>query len=565
MGNISKKAIWALMASIVCFYIVNKAVYAFNCSDGTAIDKTLSAFALQSLVNSPLSISFGRYELFFSGIASFTAFAISLQPFSAGHQGKEYGTARWGQKHDIAPLKNPEFSQNILLTSTEWISINGRPSKRGRASNANRNANVMVIGGSGSGKSRYAIKPQIAQMNASYIVTDPKGQLFHETAGMLQENGYKISVLNLVERDKTSYYNPFKYIKTADDILKLINNIIKNTNPPEQHSQDPFWEKSETALLEAIFGYIVMELPEEERDIETAMQLLANARGDESQGSTLDFLFEILKEKNPDHFAVKQYEIFKFAAPQTAQSILVSVGVRLAPFNIESISKIFSKDTLSLDTLGDEKRALYIIISDTDTSFSFIAAMVFQQLFDSLIRKADSNSGGRLKVPVMCLLDEFANIGQIPGFPTLISTIRSRNIGAMICLQGLSQLKAMYEKNWETITGNCDSLLYLGGMEQATIKYISEMCGKQTISSQSTSQSRGGESGSFSVSKQSLGRELITEGELATLAADTCILKISRLNPFLSRKYPLEKHPNYKLLADYDSSKYFRFEDIKKQ
>jgi type IV secretion system protein VirD4 len=557
-----QRAFVGLLAALAAAYCAGRASCAFRAAGGSLANGLGAALSLSSFWPVRLS-GLGRGD----ALPSLAGFAAALLAwlYSFGWSdslffGKEYGTARWGGPKDSRPLKNPDFSQNILLTETEWLSLPGMPPKKG-GGEGSRNSNVLVIGGSGSGKSRYAIKPQIAQMNASYIVTDAKGSLFHETGRMLIDAGYRLRLLNLVDRAHSHGYNPFAYIETEDDILKLVTNIIGNTNgeAQEKSSRDPFWDKAETALMEALFGYLVFELRPEDRSMPSVMRLLEQAEAREGEMSTLDVMFMELDIETS--FAAKQYRLFKFASDTTAKSILVSVGVRLSAFNIGSVSRIFSSDDMALDRIGEEKTALFVILSDTDHSFNFIAAMLFQQLFDALVRRADSTPGGKLPMPVMCLLDEFANIGQIPGFPILISTIRSRNIGALICLQGLSQLKSRYEASWETIAGNCDSLLFLGGMEQSTIKYMSEVCGRQTVRSQSRSEQKG-QSGSTSVSMQSVGRELITESEISTLGGRDCILKISRVSPFLSRKYPLEKHPNYRLLSDANPKAWLAFEDV---
>jgi type IV secretion system protein VirD4 len=588
----SNKAVFTLLTllSIVLFYNVNRYAVLFSAAEGPIdiVMRVNLAFKnlTPSLLSQPFYISFSSFPFMGGLIAVGLTWAFASQGlFNENPEviGKEHGSAKWGSPKDIKPFIHSDPVQNIILTETERLSIT-ETMKRTKLDDFNRNNNILCVGGSGTGKSRFVIKPQLLQMYGSYVITDPKGILFHECGKMLQDNGYTIKVFDLVNRVETDHYNPFNYIRSTDDILKLINNIISNTNPKGNSGGEPFWEKAETALLEAIFGFLFLEIDIEQRTMSTVMSILE--LGDEyvpieeetpvlgvpkpsveqelqSRPHTqLDLMFETL-EARPDHFALKQYKIFKFAAEETARSILISVGVRLSAFNIETIRNIVDSDTINLEEIGSHKTALFVVMSDTDSSFNFLAAMLFQQLFDSLVFKADHNTekGGKLDFPVMCLLDEFSNIGQIPNFHVLISTIRSRNMGALICLQGLSQLKTHYKDSWETIAGNCDAFLYLGGMEESTIRYISTLCGKQTISSRSHNETKG-PNASYSVNTSLLGRDLLTPDEVATMKGRQCILKISRCYPFFSKKFVVESHPNYKYLADYDKSNWFDFKNI---
>lgn len=424
--------------------------------------------------------------------------------------------------------------------------------KRTSYDDFNRNKNTLIVGGAGSGKTRYYIKPNICQMHSSYIITDPKGILIHETGKMLMDNGYNVKVFDLINREKSDKYNPFNYLRTADDILKLINNLIANTNYKNNKNAGDFWEKAEIALLEALFGYILFEAPKEDQNMGTVMEMLRLAEvreENESFKSPLDILFEDLKNKNSEHFAVKQYDIFKLGAGKTLKSILISVGVRLSAFNIESIRNLVSADTLDLDMIGSEKTALFIIIPDTDKSFNFLAAMLFQQMFDTLVYKADNEYKGKLPFHVRCLMDEFSNIGQIPMFEVLVSTIRSRAISVNIVLQNLAQIKSLYKDTWEVIIGNCDSFLFLGGTDQTTLEYVSKNIGKTTIDNRNISESKG-TTASISVNNQILGRDLITADEIGRMKGRKCILKLRGCNPFYSKKYELERHKRFKLLSD---------------
>ena len=469
--------------------------------------------------------------------------------------GEEYGSARWGKYRDIRAFVDKKKEYNILLTKTESMSLSGRM-KITRNDNFNRNKNVVVVGGAGSGKTRFYVKPNLMQMHSSYVVSDSKGLLLAETGKMFEEAGYRIKIFDLIHRKNTDQYNPFQYIQNEDDILKIVNNLIKNTTNPNKKGGDDFWEKAETALLMAVFSYLIQEVTPEDRTLGNVIELvrLADIK-EEVPGyvSPLDILFNDLEEKDPTNFAVAQYKIFKLSGDKTTKSILVSLGVRLSPFDIPSIKELVSQDTLELDTVGDEKTILYILLPDTDTSFNFLASMMYQQLFDMLVYKADNIYKGRLPCHVRCILDEFANIGQIPDFEKVISVIRSREISTNVILQNISQLKTLYKDTWETIIGTSDVFLYLGGMEQSTHEYISKLLGKSTIEQRNTSVTKGS-SGSFNESFQKLGRNLLDPDEVASLKGQECILKIRGVHPFLSKKYDIVKHKNYKKLGDVTES-----------
>ena len=499
-------------------------------------------------------------------------------------KGIEYGSARWGTAADIAPYIDPVPDWNIPLTRTESLTMTSRPKQPKYA----RNKNILVIGGSGSGKTRFFVKPSIMQMHSSYVITDPKGQLLKETGKMLlhgapklDENGkpvrdrhgriiyepYRIKVLNTINFSKSMKYNPLAYVRSEKDILKLVNVIIANTKGDGEKSSEDFWVKAERLLYCALIGYIWYEAEPEERNFITLLDLLnaCEAReDDETYKSPVDILFDDLAKKQPDHFAVKQYVKFKMAAGKTLKSILVSCGARLAPFDIKELRDIMTEDELELDTMGDRKTALFLIMSDTDTTFNFVIAMLQSQLFNLLCDKADDFYNGRLPVHVRCLLDEFANIGQIPNFDKLIATIRSREISASIILQSQSQLKTIYKDAADTIVGNCDSTLFLGGKEKGTLKEISELLGKETIDSLSQSENRGAQT-SHGLSYQKLGKELMTQDEIAVMDGGKCILQLRGVRPFFSDKYDLTKHPRYKYLSDADKKNVFDVERYMKR
>ena len=493
------------------------------------------------------SYIYGILPVFIYGLIIFYHFTDT----DIRRSGEEYGSARWGKPKDIAPYIDKAKEFNIPLTDTESLSLSGRM-KITAKDNFNRNKNVVVVGGAGSGKTRFFVKPNLMQMHSSYVVSDSKGLLLSETGKMFEEAGYKIKIFDLINRENSHQYNPFKYIRNEDDILKVVNNLIKNTTNKNKQGGDDFWEKAETALLMAIFSYLIDCVNEEDQTLANVLHLvrLADIPEDEpGYVSPLDVMFNELEELVPGHFGVGQYKIFKLSGDKTTKSILVSLGVRLAPFDIPSIQRLVEKDTLQLDTIGDEKTILYILLSDTDTSFNFLASMMYQQLFDSLVWKADNIYKGRLPVHVRCLLDEFANIGQIPDFEKVIAVIRSREISTNVILQNISQLKTLYKDTWETIMGTSDTLLYLGGMEQSTHEYMSKLLGKQTIKQENMSISRGNQ-GSYSQNFQKVGRALLEPDEVASLKGQECLLKIRGCAPFLSKKYNIEKHKNYKKLGD---------------
>ena len=469
----------------------------------------------------------------------------------------EYGSARWGKSEDIAPYIDPDFRNNVILTQTERLTMNSRPKDPKTA----RNKNVLVVGGSGSGKTRYFVKPQIMQMHSSYCITDPKGSLICETGKLLERNGYRIKVLNTINFKKSMRYNPFSYIHSEKDILKLVTCLMQNTKG-DGKGGDPFWEKAEQLLYTALIGYIWLEAPEEERNFNTLIEMINSMEvreDDENFENSVDLIFKDLRAKNPNHFAVRQYAKFKLSAGKTAKSILVSCGARLAVFDIPELREVTAYDELELDTLGDRKTALFLIMSDTDDSFNFLISMCYTQLFNLLCEKADDVYGGRLPVHVRCLIDECANIGQIPKLEKLVATIRSREISACLILQAQSQLKAIYRDNADTIIGNMDSRLFLGGSEPTTLKELSSALGKETIDIANSSENRGKEV-SHGLSYQKLGKDLASVDELAVLDGGKCILQLRGVRPFLSDKYDITKHPNNKYLSDADPKNNFDIE-----
>ena len=474
-------------------------------------------------------------------------------------KGMEYGSARWGCAEDIKPYADPVFENNVLLTQTERLTMNSRPKQPKYA----RNKNILVIGGSGSGKTRFFVKPNLMQMHSSYVVTDPKGTVLLECGKLLQQKGgYRIKVLNTINFKKSMKYNPFAYLRSEKDILKLVNTIIANTKGEGEKSSEDFWTKAEKLYYTALIGYIWYEAPDEEKNFTTLLEMInaSEAReDDEDFQNPVDLTFERLEEKDPEHFAVKQYKKYKLAAGKTAKSILISCGARLAPFDIKELRDLMETDEMELDTIGDRKTALFVIISDTDDTFNFVVSILYTQLFNLLCDKADDKYGGRLPVHVRCLLDEFANIGQIPKFEKLIATIRSREISASIILQSQSQLKAIYKDNADTIVGNCDTTLFLGGKEKTTLKEISEILGKETIDSFNTSETRGREL-SHGLNYQKLGKELMTQDEIAVMDGGKCILQLRGVRPFFSDKFDITKHPNYKYLSDADKKNTFDME-----
>ena len=474
----------------------------------------------------------------------------------------EYGSARWGKPEDIAPYVDPKFENNVILTQTERLMMSNRPKDPKTA----RNKNVLVVGGSGSGKTRFFIKPNLMQLHSSYVVTDPKGSIAVECGKLMLRNGYKVKIFNSINFKKSHHYNPFAYIHSEKDILKLVTTLIANTKG-DGKSGDDFWQKAETLLYTALIGYIHYEAPEEEQNFATLIEFI-NAmevrEDDETFENNVDLAFKELAQREPNHFAVRQYKKYKLAAGKTAKSINISCGARLAPFDIQELREITMYDELELDTLGDRKTALFLIMSDTDTTFNFVIAMLQSQLFNLLCDKADDVYGGRLPVHVRCLLDEFANIGQIPNFDKLIATIRSREISASIILQSQSQLKTIYKDAADTIVGNCDSTLFLGGKEKSTLKEISELLGKETIDLYNQSENRGSQV-SHGLSYQKLGKELMTQDELAVMDGGKCIFMLRGVRPFLSDKYDLTRHPNYRYTADADPKNVFDMERYMKK
>lgn len=473
-------------------------------------------------------------------------------------QGKEYGSARWGNKKDIEPYMDEKFQNNILLTQTERLTMNGRPANLKYA----RNKNVLVIGGSGSGKTRFYVKPNLMQMHSSYCVTDPKGTIVLECGKMLEDNGYEIKILNTINFKKSMRYNPFAYIRSEKDILKLVQTIIANTKGEGEKAGEDFWVKAEKLYYTALIGYIFYEAPFEEKNFATLLDMIDASEvreDDETYMNPIDRLFEALEKREPTHFAVKQYKKYKLAAGKTAKSILISCGARLAPFDIQELRELMIEDELELDTLGDRKTALFVIISDTDDTFNFVVSIMYSQLFNLLCDKADDEYGGRLPIHVRCLLDEFANIGLIPKFEKLIATIRSREISASIILQAQSQLKAIYKDNADTIVGNCDSTLFLGGKEKTTLKELSETLGKETIDLYNTSETRSNQK-SFGLNYQKTGKELMSQDEITVMDGGKCIFQLRGVRPFLSDKFDITKHKNYKLLEDYDKKNLFDIE-----
>ena len=473
-------------------------------------------------------------------------------------QGVEYGSARWGTAKDIEPYVDPVFENNVLLTATERLMMSGRPKQPKYA----RNKNILVIGGSGSGKTRFFVKPNLMQMHSSYVVTDPKGTVLVECGKMLSKNNYRIKVLNTINFAKSMHYNPFAYIRSEKDILKLVNTIIVNTKGEGQQASEDFWVKAEKLYYTALIAYIWYEAPEEEQNFSMLIDLVdaSEAReDDENFKNPVDLMFDELEQKDPNHFAVRQYKKYKLAAGKTAKSILISCGARLAPFDIAELRELMSYDELELDLVGDRKTALFVIISDTDDTFNFIVSIMYTQLFNLLCDRADDVYGGRLPIHVRCLLDEFANIGQIPKFEKLIATIRSREISASIILQSKSQLKAIYKDNADTIEGNCDTTLFLGGKEKTTLKEIAEILGKETIDLYNTSDTRGSQR-SYGMNYQKTGKELMSQDEIAVMDGGKCILQVRGVRPFFSNKYDICKHKNYKYLSDYDKKNTFDIE-----
>ena len=559
MTEETKKQILLHLPYLFFVYLFDKIAQGFRLSYGADLGTKLLLFpkSLTEAFSSPF-ISFHLTDLLIGVMA---AALIRLAVYVKGknakkyRKGTEYGSARFGNKKDIKPYTDPVFRNNIPLTKTECITMSSRPKNPKYA----RNKNILVVGGSGSGKTRFFVKPSLMQMHSSYVVTDPKGELLLSCGKLLKRGGYKIKVLNTINFKKSMRYNPFAYIRSEKDILKLVNTIIMNTKGDGEKAAEDFWTKSERLFYSALIGYIFYEAPEEEKNFTTLLEMInaSEAREDDPEfQSPVDLMFQRLEEKDPEHFAVRQYKKFLLSAGKTRSSILISCGARLAPFDIRELRELLEKDEMELDTIGDRKTALFVIISDTDDTFNFVVSILYTQLFNLLCDKADDVYGGRLPVHVRCLLDEFANIGQIPKFEKLIATIRSREISASIILQSQSQLKAIYKENADTITGNCDSFLFLGGKEKTTLKDVSEILGKETIDSFNTSETRGREL-SHGLNYQKLGKELMTQDEIAVMDGGKCILQIRGVRPFFSDKYDITAHPNYKYLSDYDKKNSF--------
>jgi type IV secretion system protein VirD4 len=501
----------------------------------------------------PLDLLIG----FFCGAGLRLAVYLRSKNAKKYRHGMEYGSARWGTPKDIEPFQAPKFADNIILTKTERLMMSNRPPDPKNA----RNKNVLVVGGSGSGKTRFWLKPNLLQCHSSYVVTDPKGSIVVECGNALLKNGYKVRILNTINFKKSMHYNPFAYVHSEKDILKLVTTLMTNTKG-EGSGGDPFWEKSERLLLTALIAYLHYEAPVEEQNFATLLEMLNTMQvleDDEEYQNPVDLLFEELGKKKPNSFAVRQYKLYKLAAGKTAKSILISCGARLAPFDIQELRDLTMYDELQLDTLGDKKTALFLIMSDTDSTFNFLISMVYTQLFNLLCDKADDVYGGKLPVHVRCLIDECANIGQIPNLEKLVATIRSREISACLVLQARSQLKAIYKDNADTIVGNMDSQIFLGGSKPTTLKDLSEMLGKETIDAFNTSDTRGN-SPSYGTTFQKMGHELLSRDELAVLDGGKCILQLRGVRPFLSDKYDLTQHPNYKLTSDYDPKNTFDIE-----
>ena len=563
MSNVNlKKLILPNLPYVLFVYLFDKVAQAVRLAPGADLSGKLLAIGngFSAAFASPAP-SFNPLDLLI-GIAG--AVVIRLVVYTKGknakkyRKGMEYGSARWGNAEDIKPYIDPVFENNVLLTQTERLMMSSRPKQPKYA----RNKNILVIGGSGSGKTRFFVKPNLMQMHSSYVVTDPKGTVLIECGKLLQRGGYRIKVLNTINFKKSMRYNPFAYIRSEKDILKLVNTIIANTKGDGDKSGEDFWVKAEKLYYTALIGYIWYEAPEAEKNFTTLLEMInaSEAReDDEDFQNPVDLMFERLEEKDPEHFAVKQYKKYKLAAGKTAKSILISCGARLAPFDIRELRELMETDEMELDTIGDRKTALFVIISDTDDTFNFVVSILYTQLFNLLCDKADDVYGGRLPVHVRCLLDEFANIGQIPKFEKLIATIRSREISASIILQSQSHLKAIYKDNADTIVGNCDTTLFLGGKEKTTLKEMSELLGKETIDSFNTSETRSNQK-SYGLNYQKLGKELMSQDEIAVMDGGKCILQLRGVRPFFSDKFDITKHPKYKYLSDADPKNAFDIE-----
>lgn len=556
-----KKSLIVSLPYVIVGMLCTNIGEAWRIAEGTDYSAKLFSFfeALGTAFRNPLP-SFRLFDLtvgVICGIVLRTAVYLKSKNAKNYKHNEEYGSARWGKSKDIEPFTDPIFKNNVILTKTEHLTMNSRPKNPAYS----RNKNVLIVGGSGSGKTRFWIKPNLLQLHSSYVLTDPKGTTIQEVGTAFQRVDYRIKIFNTINFRKSMHYNPFEYIRSEKDILKLVTTLMVNTRG-EGKGSDPFWDKAEALLYCALIGYIHYEAPKEEQNFATLIEFI-NAmevrEEDEEYRNPVDLMFEELKSRKPDHFAVRQYAKFKLAAGKTLKSILVSAGARLAPFDIREVREITMYDELELDTLGDERTVLFLIMSDTDGSFNFLISMIYTQMFNLLCEKADDVYGGRLPVHVRCLIDEAANIGQIPNLEKLIATIRSREISACLVLQAKSQLKAIYKDNADTIIGNCDSQIFLGGSEPTTLKELSKALGKETIDIFSTSNTRGN-SPSYGTNFQKLGKELMTRDELFVLDGKKCILQLRGVRPFLSDKYDLTQHPNYRYTADYDKKLTFDVE-----
>ena len=545
---------WAALLPLVLWLAVIAAcVY----EDGMNLFQWMGCFS--RALERPFSVRWTAHTLKFM-MGSVFLYGCGIALYYSGREnrrpGEEYGSAKWGDPKELNRkyMNHQHKEANIILTQHVRLGMDGYITQR--------NMNILVVGGSGSGKTRFFCKPGVYSANCSYLITDPKGELLRASGGLLKNKGYDVKVFNLIDPSQSDCYNPFVYVHNEKDVLTLIDNLIKNTTPRNASSNDPFWEKAEIALDSALMLYLISEAPSEERNFETMLYMMnfAEVREDDDQyRSPLDMLFRALEEEQPNHVAVKQYKVFKQAAGKTAKSILISCGARLAPFDIAELRELMSYDEMELDTIGDRKTALFVIISDTDDTFNFVVAIMYSQLFNLLCDKADDVYNGRLPVHVRCLLDEFANIGQIPKFDKLIATIRSREISASIILQSQSQLKTIYKDAADTITGNCDCTLFLGGKEKSTLKEISEVLGKETIDLYNTSETRSNNN-SYGLNYQKTGKELMSQDEIAVMDGAKCILQLRGVRPFLSNKYDITKHPKYRQLSDYDKRNAFDIE-----
>ena len=566
-GNLDKKKLVLMnLPYVLAGYFCDKTACLWRVSPGQdASAKMMAVMAgMEDLFSNPLPSFYPKDLLIGAGCGIALRLVVYFKAKNAKkfRKGVEYGSARWGNAKDIEPYMDSEFENNILLTQTERLMMSGRPKQPKYA----RNKNILVIGGSGSGKTRFFVKPNLMQMHSSYVVTDPKGTVLVECGKMLKKGGYKIKVLNTINFAKSMHYNPFAYLRSEKDILKLVNTIIVNTKGEGQQSGEDFWVKAEKLYYTALIAYIWYEAPEEEQNFAMLIDMIdaSEAReDDENFKNAVDLLFDELEEKDPNHFAVRQYKKYKLAAGKTAKSILISCGARLAPFDIKELRDLMEYDDLELDTLGEKKTALFVIISDTDATFNFVVSIMYSQLFNLLCDKADDVYNGRLPVHVRMLLDEFANIGQIPQFEKLIATIRSREISASIILQSKSQLKAIYKDNADTIEGNCDTTLFLGGKEKTTLKELEDVLGKETIDLYNTSDTRG-TSQSYGLNYQKTGKALMSQDEIAVMDGGKCIMQLRGVRPFFSDKFDITKHGRYRELSDYDQKNTFDIEDYVK-